>query len=144
MLDRYIIIDVEQMIADYDDNKVTLDSIGDQYTELCEKDIGSIDYSKDRVQTTPEENAMANSLIRKEDLKANIKELAWFFRVYDPAWHRLTDDEKYILTECCKIGYRNKQDAMDNICQRFNIEISKAYSMRRKALDRFKRLMFGN
>lgn len=141
MLDRYIIIDVEQMIADYEDNKVTLESITEQYKELCEKDIGSIDYSKDRVQTTPTNDGMINIVVRKEDLQEKINSYNRYFQIYDPAWERLTAKEKFVLTEFAQ--HKRKQDAVDSICEKYGIEYTWAYNLKKEALARFKRLMFG-
>ena len=143
MLDRYIIIDIEQMIADYDDNQTSLEAIREQYNELCEKGVGSIDYAKDRVQISPTDDGMANQIARKEDLQEKIDGYTRFFAIYDPAWERLTEQEKYILTEFCKIKYKRKQDAIDNVCEKYGIEVSRAYALRRNALVRFRRLMFG-
>lgn len=143
MFERYIIIDVEQMISDYDDNKVTLESITEQYKELCQKDIGSIDYSKDRVQTSPTDDAMSNLMALKEDLQEKINGYNRFFMRYDPAWERLTDKEKYILTEFATYPKREKQKAIDHICERYELEVSRVYDLRRDAIARFRRLMFG-
>lgn len=141
MLDRYIIIDVEQMIADYEDNKTALEAVIEQYQEICEKDIGSIDYSKDRVQTSPTNDGMINGVIKKDDLKRKLREYDTFFKVYDPAWERLTDKEKFILMSF--VSYRRKQDAIDRICDAYTIEVSQAYRLKNEALNRFRRLMFG-
>jgi DNA repair exonuclease SbcCD ATPase subunit len=143
MLDRYIIIDIEQMISDYDDNKVTLESITEQYNELCEKDIGSIDYSKDRVQSSPVEDAMATAMARKEDLQEKINGYTRYFILFDPAWERLTDKERYILKEFSLYPKREKQKAVDHICDRYGVEVAQVYNLKRDALNRFKRLMFG-
>jgi hypothetical protein len=129
------------MITDYDDNKTTLESIEEQYTELCDKDIGSIDYSKDRVQTTPTNDSAASAMVRKEDLEKRIREYSLFFKVYDPAWLRLTEKEKFILMSF--VSYRKKQDAIDRICDQYGIEVSQAYRLKNEAASRFRRLMFG-
>jgi hypothetical protein len=143
MLDRYIIIDVEQMIADYEDNKATLESLEMQYEELCQKDIGSIDYSKDRVQTMPTEDATGNLVSLKQKLEFDMWEYKWLLKSYDSAWPRLTEKEKYILKEFSLYPRREKQKAVDNICDKYNIEVAQVYTLRRAALDKFKWLMFG-
>jgi hypothetical protein len=129
------------MITEYDDNKTALESLEEQYNEICENDIGSIDYSKDQVQTTPTNDGMINALIRKDDLKRKICEYETFFRVYDPAWAKLTDDEKFILMSF--VSYRRKQEAIDRICERYSIEVAEAYRRKNSASNRFRRLMFG-
>lgn len=141
MLDRYIIIDIDQMITDYEDNKVSLEALREQYHELCEKGIGSIDCSKDRVQTSPTNDGMINTMVRKETLEHQIEEYTLFFTVYDPAWGKLTEEEKFILMQF--VMHRRKQMAIDNICERFGIEIAEAYRRKNSASNRFRRLMFG-
>ena len=143
MISKYIMIDIDSMIRDYDDNKTSLASITEQYDELCTKNIGSIDYSKDRVQSSNIEDSMATTMILKEDLQNKINGYNRFFAIYDPAWARLTEQEKYILTEFCLACYRGKQTAADRVCDKYNIETRQAYYKFNQAKDRFKRLMFG-
>ena len=143
MIEKYLFYDTEQMIADYDDNCETLQSLTEQYAELCEKDIGSIDYSKDRVQTSPTNDSMINDLIRKTTLERDMKTYENDLARYDMAWERLTEKEQYILKEFSLYQRREKQKAIDNICDKYNVEVSWVYEMRKNALKRFKMLMFG-
>ena len=141
MLDRYIIIDVEQMMMDYDDNRTSLEALREQLEELSAKDIGGMDYSRERVQTSEITDSMGVNLIRKNDLEMKIGEYETFFKVYDPAWESLNDDEKFVLMAFC--AHQRKQSAADRVCEHYGIEIAEAYRRRNKAVNRFRRLMFG-
>ncbi|MEN6622663.1 MAG: hypothetical protein ABFD50_14065 [Smithella sp.] len=143
MIEKYILVDVEQMIVDYNDNKVALESITEQYAELCEKGIGAIDYSKDRVQTTPQNDGIANEVIRGITLERQIHTDKADFIRYDKAWSLLTEKERFILTEFSIYPNREKQTAIDHICERYGIENAQVYNLKKSALLRFKRLLCG-
>lgn len=143
MFEEHIVVDIEGIIAKHEDSKATLESIRIQYEELCEKDIGSIDYSKDRVQTSPTNDGMINALILKTETERKIDKYSREIALYETAWERLTDKQRYILTEFSLYPHREKQRAVDNICDKYEIESRQAYNLYNEAKDRFKCLIFG-
>lgn len=143
MFEKYIIIDVEAMIADYEDNKATLENLKMQSEELADKDIGSIDYSKDRVQTSPTNDGMINAVILKTEVERKKNSYENDLALYEMAWERLTDKERYILTEFSIYPKREKQNAIDHICDKYAIDTRWAYQLRSDALTKLKTLIFG-
>jgi hypothetical protein len=63
--------------------------------------------------------------------------------LYEMAWDRLTDKEKFILSEFYQRGYERRQDAIDTLCDEYGIETAQVYNLKTDAVSRFKRLMFG-
>ena len=104
--------------------------------------LGAVDYSKDRVDSTPDDG-MINKYIQKESIKEKIQGLVKEDKQYTRAWEALTDDERRILTEFFQRGRRPAQVAVDTLCDVYGYERTKIYDMRRAALKRFKRLLVG-
>ena len=145
MFEKYINYDriAEDMLRSREDNLVALASLWDQWAEVDpEHSIGAIRYDSDPVQSSPSDDSMVNDLIRRESLKAKIRDLENERRMFDRAWAKLSDDEKQILTISYMQGLRTK-DAINVICQTFYYERTKAYIMRHDALKHFKKLLFG-
>lgn len=142
MLERYIKYDIERMVREYDDNKATLVSLKEQYKEVCEFDISGMAYDKDRVQTSPKADGIANIAIRRLELEEKINGAERFLSLYEMAWDRLTDKEKFILSEFYQRGYERRQDGIDRICDEFGVDNRMVYYLKSEATDRLKRLMF--
>jgi hypothetical protein len=143
LLERYIKYDIERMVREYDDNKATLVSLKEQYKEVCEFDISGMAYDKDRVQTSPKADGIANIVIRRLELEEKINGAERFLSLYEMAWDRLTDKEKFILSEFYQRGYERRQDAIDTLCDEYGIETAQVYNLKTDAVSRLKRLMFG-
>jgi Mn-dependent DtxR family transcriptional regulator len=145
MLDRYINYNkaIEKMVADSEDNKAMLQSLEQQYAELCAEDIKSINYDKDIVQSTPAGDEMANRMMRKQDLAEKINSLRKELKIYNRAWNRLSEKEQRILTEFFSVGYEKRIDAVNTLCDYYEIEKTKVYEMKSAAVRRLKFLMFG-
>jgi hypothetical protein len=144
MLDRYITYRVDRMIADYEDNKATLEALREDYGEICEN-LGAkgINYEKDRIQTDVKDDAIANWLVHKAGIEEKINGYANLLTKYETAWNRLTDKEKHILTEFYQIPYERRQAAIDAVCDAYGVDRSQAYNLKNDAIRRFKVLMFG-
>jgi DNA-directed RNA polymerase specialized sigma subunit len=143
MLERYIIYRVDRMIADYEDNKAALEALREDYSEICDGPGGTgVNYEKDRIQEA-KDDAIANWLVRKADIEEKINGYANLLTKFETAWGRLADKERHILTEFYKVGYERRQDAIDAICDRYNIERTQVYRLKDDAIRRLKVLMFG-
>lgn len=142
MLERYIKYDIERMVREYEDNKATLVSLKEQYNEVCEFEISGVAYDKDRVQTSPTGDGLTNQVIRRMELEWKINGAEQFLSMYQCAWDRLTDKERFILSEFYKAGYETRQEAIDSVSDAYEVDRSQVYRLKDEAIDRLKRLMF--
>ena len=79
------------------ENMIALTNLMEEYASVSDG-IGAVDYSKDRVDSTPDDG-MTNKYIQKESIKEKIQGLVKEDKQYTRAWEALTDDERRILTE---------------------------------------------
>lgn len=145
MFDKYIDYDsvVRKMIERREDNIAALQSLTDQYAELMVDDgVTAIQYDAVAVQTSPTADGMINKAIQREAVKNRLEELEKEQLIFDRAWDRLTDDERYILDTFYMQGLK-PGDAVDLLCQGCEREKSTVYRKKDAALSRFKRLLFG-
>jgi hypothetical protein len=143
MIERYIHYDIVQMIKDYEENVDALSALRDELKELEAIGVPSIDYSRDRVQTSPDDEAMIRRVIRKEDIETKIRGYEKALALFDSAWAKLTGEERFILGEFYQKGHCSRNDAIETVSRECNYERTSIYRKRGEALDRLLRYMFG-
>ena len=70
---------------------------------------------------------------------AAIKFIQWF----EPAWLHLSDDERFILTECYMTSGQEQCIAIYTIMDHFSIERSSAYNKKNRAVQHLSVLLYG-
>lgn len=145
MLDKYIDWDraAMELLRRHGENAVALANLREEYASLTDGP-GAVDYTKDRVAASGEgDDAMVNRYIRKSTLEKRIGELDREERQYRRAWAALTEEERRILEEFFQRGRRPARDAVDALCELYGYEHRNVYYMRKSALQRFKRMLYG-
>ena len=77
--------------------------------------------------------------VLKERQRRALEYMSWF----EPAWDALTEDEQFVLTEFYLNNYQKQTNAIDSICERYNIERSSAYNRKNRAVARLALLLYG-
>lgn len=145
MLDRYINWDdvAIKTLRRHDENMTALVNLREEYESITEG-LGATDYTKDKVHSSADaDEAMVNRLLQKSSIEQRIKGLMREERQYQRAWGALTEDEQRILAEFFQRGRRPAQEAVNTLCELYGYERPSIYRMRKRALDRFKRLLVG-
>lgn len=145
MLEKYIDWDrtTIELLRHHEENAVALANLRDEYASLTDG-LGAVDYSRDRVASSGEaDDGMINRYIQKSTIEEKIKLLAQEERQYNRAWAALTEDERRILMEFFQRGRRPSKEAVDTLCELYGYEHRNIYYLRKEALQRFKRLLFG-
>lgn len=96
----------------------------------------------ERVQTSPSNNAMDNLIIRREQVQKQIDEYESTLEIYNKAWESLNEQEQFILREFLQKN-QSKVMACEMVRQKYFIQPSKIYELRRDALRRMRKLVFG-
>lgn len=104
------------------------------------KDYTSMEFI---INNTPDEAKLAPQIgemdIRKECYQRALEYMAWF----RPAWDTLTDDERFVLSEFYREDEARREDAIDNIRDRFYIESTSTYKKKNRALAKLTTLLYG-
>lgn len=124
--------DVLAYIKDYQANQVALQNLETRLEEMTP--ISGTDYSRERVQASPDLGGpVERQVLLRVKLQQDIKELRVYFRVFDAAFNQLSPEEQVIIA-----AYRDGlPDPIDEICYQLCVEKTRAYELRRIALDRF-------
>lgn len=145
MLEKYIDWDdvAIKALRRHEENRVALMNLREEYAAITDG-LGAVDYGKDRVDGSNDaDSGMVNRLLQKEAVESRIKTLAREERQYNRAWEALTEDERFVLTEFFQRGRRYTEDAVEAVCNYFNCERRTAFTKRKRAIERFKRLLVG-
>ena len=86
------------------------------------------------------EEEQINTIVKADRLKNNYRAVKRLVNLMDSALLNLTEDERYIL----EVAYiDSRRDAIGIICEKYNVERTKAYTMRNQALKEFTLKMYG-
>ena len=77
--------------------------------------------------------------IIQERYRQALEYMEWF----QPAWERLTEDERFVLGEFYKDADERTVDGITSICNHFRIERSSAYNKKNRALAKLALLLYG-
>ena len=122
----------------------SLENIPEQITYLKEKKqaVKSTWSDSTPVQggSSRSEDEQINAIVKIDRLKLNYRAVKKLVDLMNSALSRLTKDERYILD----VSYIDcRKDAIGIICEKYNVEKTKAYDMRNKALTEFTLKMYG-
>lgn len=140
MIERYYRYETAKLLQEYNTNRETLKSLKEQYGAL--DGTTAIDYSLEKVDSTPAADGLENIALRRVDLKKKISEYEHDLDLIDDCLDKLDDREKDTLREFY-LADQSKTDAMLNIAELYSIERTAVYDLRRRALKHFETLLFG-
>ena len=140
MIERYYRYETAKLLQEYNTNRETLKSLKEQYKAL--DGATAIDYSLEKVDSTPASDGLENIALRRVDLQKKIREYEHDLDLIDECLDKLGDREKDTLREFY-LADQSKTDAMLNIAELYGIERTAVYDLRRRALKRFEILLFG-
>lgn len=139
MLDKYIDYRIDKLIEDNEDNRITLINLRSQ---LEAADGWGGGQEGERVQSSPNGDGMDKLIIKKNQLQGAINEYEKMLDIYDRAWNALNDQEKFVLTEFLQKN-QSKISACEMVRQKYFIQPSRIYDLRRDALLHMRKLVFG-
>jgi hypothetical protein len=88
------------------------------------------------------EDMIINNISKMDVLNQRYKQAVEFMGWFKPAWDTLSEEEQTILSEFYLVK-GSKTDALQNICERLNIEKTCAYTRRDKSLKHLSTLLYG-
>lgn len=100
---------------------------------------GGIDYSKTRVQCTPSADTVHNAVLRRMAKRDEIAEVDDYFRLFDRAFNRLTQEEKFIITVFFKEDLNQTQRVVKMAEAGFSHSLG--YAIRLEALAKMKAII---
>lgn len=140
MIERYYSYDTKDLLYELEDSRRTLKQLEQQYIEL--DGARAMDYSVERVRSSSPVDGLERIAIQRADLKAKIDRYRRDIELVDKCIAALPEDEQIVLAEFF-LKKKTKQAAVISLCDRLALEQSAIYSLRRKALRDFERLLFG-
>ncbi len=140
MLENYYKYDVKGMLSDLEKNRATLRNLERQYAAL--DGARALDYSVERVTSTPKADGLEKVAIRRVNLRRKIDRYRRDIELVDKCINALPEEEKIVISEFF-LKNQGKAAAVVTLCDRLALEQSAVYSLRRKALKDFEQLIFG-
>ena len=140
MLEQYYIYDTKNLLKDLEKSRRTLRNLERQYADL--DGARAMDYSNERVSASPTKDRLELIAIQRANLKLKIDRYRRDIELVDKCIDALPEDEQMALSEFF-IKDKTKQSAVVTLCDKLALEQSAVYSLRRKALKDFERLLFG-
>ena len=141
MLEQYYIYDTEKLLKNLNNARRTLRNLERQYADL--DGARAMDYSNEKVCSSPSKDRMELIAIRRANLKLKIDRYKRDIELVDKCINALPNDEQIALNEFFVKNPESKQSAVVKLCDKLALEQSAVYSLRRKALRDFERLLFG-
>jgi len=127
----------------YNERKVGIDNIKEQIKILEEQYVSLKGISNGTPVmggSSKQEDAWINNIAKRERLKLTLEPCEKLIGIIDNALNSLSDDDRYILDTF----YINRPyDYLDKLCERFNIERSRIYELKDRALKNFTISMYG-
>jgi len=87
------------------------------------------------------EDKKTDLLLEKRELNSRIQQLEEEIKVFENAWHSLSDEDRIVLEELYTKCPRDKMAAVYNACDRLGCEQASIYRRKNEALKRFKKLI---
>ena len=128
---------MEYIIKNHRDD---MDEIRSNITAIPSSSIVSPSASKN---PNSGETRLASSLDEIDVLKERYRRALEYMEWFRPAWDKLTDDERFILTEFFLREDITKTEAILNIGDRLHIERTWVYRKKDTALTRLSLLLYG-
>ena len=140
MLENYYKYDTKGLLSDLESSRRTLKRLEAQYLDL--DGARAMDYSTERVNASSPKDSLEQIAIQRTDLRIKIERYRRDIDLVDTCINALPEDEQIALSEFF-FKKKSKQAAVVSLCDKLALEQSAVYSLRRKALKDFERLLFG-
>lgn len=135
MIENYLSFDVTRFVADCFEHKKALPSLRLQLADL--DGIKAIDPTRDKVQSSPDNDGMVNLAMLRLKLTAQIEDYERDIEKLDKALQVLTNEEREAIDICF-----NGESIQDQ-CLDLNIEERTIYNRRKKALSKLNSALIG-
>lgn len=135
MIENYLSFDITRFVADCFEHKKALPSLRLQLADL--DGIKAIDPTRDKVQSSPDNDGMVNLTMLRLKLTAQIEDYERDIEKLDKAMQVLTNEEREAIDICF-----NGESIQDQ-CLDLNIEERTIYNRRKKALSKLNSALIG-
>ena len=135
MIENYLSFDVTRFVADCFEHKKALPSLRLQLADL--DGIKAIDPTRDKVQSSPDNDGMVNLTMLRLKLSAQIEDYERDLEKLEKALQVLTNEEREAIDICF-----NGESILDQ-CLDLNIEERTIYNRRKKALSKLNSALIG-
>lgn len=135
MIENYLSFDVTRFVADCFEHKKALPSLRLQLADL--DGIKAIDPTRDKVQSSPDNDGMVNLTMLRLKLSAQIEDYERDIEKLEKALQVLTNEEREAIDICF-----NGESIQDQ-CLDLNIEERTIYNRRKKALSKLNSALIG-
>ncbi len=140
MLENYYNYDTKGLLLDLESSRDTLRRLERQYADM--DGARAMDYSTERVCASNPTGSLEKIAIQRTDLRMKIERYRRDIALVDACINALPKDEQTVIAEFF-FKDKSKQAAVVSLCDKLALEQSAVYSLRRKALSDFERLLFG-
>lgn len=140
MIEKYYNYDTKSLLSDLESSRRTLKRLESQYADM--DGSRAIDYSTEKVSSSSPKDSLEKIAIQRTDLKTKIERYRRDLELIDACFNALPEEEQIVLSEFF-FKKKSKQAAVVTLCDKLALEQSAVYSLRRKALKNFERLLFG-
>ena len=135
MIENYLSFDITRFVADCFEHKKALPSLRLQLADL--DGIKAIDPTRDKVQSSPDNDGMVNLTMLRLKLTAQIEDYERDIEKLEKALQVLTNEEREAIDICF-----NGESIQDQ-CLDLNIEERTIYNRRKKALSKLNSALIG-
>lgn len=135
MIENYLSFDITRFVADCFEHKKALPSLRLQLADL--DGIKAIDPTRDKVQSSPDNDGMVNLAMLRLKLSAQIEDYERDIEKLEKALQVLTNEEREAIDICF-----NGESILDQ-CLDLNIEERTIYNRRKKALSKLNSALIG-
>ena len=135
MIENYLSFDITRFVADCFEHKKALPSLRLQLADL--DGIKAIDPTRDKVQSSPDNDGMVNLTMLRLKLTAQIEDYERDLEKLEKALQVLTNEEREAIDICF-----NGESIQDQ-CLDLNIEERTIYNRRKKALSKLNSALIG-
>ena len=135
MIENYLSFDITRFVADCFEHKKALPSLRLQLADL--DGIKAIDPTRDKVQSSPNNDGMVNLAMLRLKLTAQIEDYERDLEKLEKALQVLTNEEREAIDICF-----NGESIQDQ-CLDLNIEERTIYNRRKKALSKLNSALIG-
>ena len=134
-------------LKDYDAMKFIIENSGEEIRGNYESLAGVRGISYDGMPKSHNPNAgedrILNGLETIDILRERYRQATEFMKWFQPAWEKLTEEERMVLDTFYSETNAYGNSAADHIARYFGIEQTSAYKKKNRALDRLTMLLFG-
>ena len=135
MIQNYLNFNVAKFVSDCYEHKSILPALQEQLDEI--DGIKAIDPSRDKVQTSPTNDGLINTMLLRANLAERIADYQRDINLFERACQTLTEDEREAIDIC----FNGRNIARQ--CRERHIEERTLYHRRKRALNKLSKAIAG-